>query len=89
MEKGLASRLVQVGIRTLNQGQREQIKRFDVETHEMATLDIDAVGRDFVGPVYISCDIDPENLQTRIPSSKVRSAFMLLVTVRCFLAIEI
>lgn len=58
MEKSLASRLVQVGIRTLNQGQREQIKRFGVETHEMATLDIDAVGRDFVGPVYISCDID-------------------------------
>jgi arginase family enzyme len=49
---------VQVGIRTLNQGQREQIKRFGVETHEMASLDIDIIGRDFVGPVYISCDID-------------------------------
>ena len=58
MEKGLASRLVQVGIRTLNQGQREQVDRFGVETHEMASLDIDAIGRDFVGPVYISCDID-------------------------------
>jgi agmatinase len=58
MENGLASRLVQVGIRTLNQGQREQIKRFGVETHEMASLDIDIIGRDFVGPVYISCDID-------------------------------
>ena len=58
MEQSLATRLVQVGIRTLNQGQREQVKRFGVETHEMATLDIDSVGRDFVGPVYISCDID-------------------------------
>lgn len=58
MEKGLASRLVQVGIRTLNQGQREQIERFGVETHEMRTLDINSIGRDFEGPVYISCDID-------------------------------
>ena len=58
MENGLASRLVQLGIRTLNQHQREQIKRFGVESHDMATLDIDSIGRDFVGPVYISCDID-------------------------------
>ena len=58
MEKGLASRLVQVGIRTLNRGQREQIERFGVETHEMRTLDINSIGRDFEGPVYISCDID-------------------------------
>jgi len=58
MENGLASRLVQVGIRTLNQGQRAQVKRFGVETHEMRNLDISAIGRDFDGPVYISCDID-------------------------------
>lgn len=58
MEKGLASRLVQVGIRTLNEGQRAQIERFGVETHEMRTLDINSIGRDFDGPVYISCDID-------------------------------
>ena len=58
MERGLVSRLVQVGIRTLNKGQREQVERFGVETHEMMTLDINAIGRDFVGPVYISCDID-------------------------------
>ena len=58
MENGLASRLVQVGIRTLNQGQREQIERFGVETHEMSSLDINSIGRDFEGPVYISCDID-------------------------------
>ena len=58
MESGLASRLVQVGIRTLNQHQREQIERFGVETHEMRTLDVDSIGLDFEGPVYISCDID-------------------------------
>lgn len=58
MERGLVSRLVQVGIRTLNKGQRKQVERFGVETHEMMTLDINAIGRDFVGPVYISCDID-------------------------------
>ena len=58
MENGLASRLVQVGIRTLNQGQRAQIERFGVETHEMKSLDINSIGRDFEGPVYISCDID-------------------------------
>ena len=58
MENGLASRLVQVGIRTLNQGQREQVERFGVETHEMTALDIDTIGRDFAGPVYVSCDID-------------------------------
>lgn len=58
MENGLASRLVQVGIRTLNQDQRAQIERFGVETHEMRTLDINSIGRDFEGPVYISCDID-------------------------------
>ncbi len=58
MEHGLASRLVQVGIRTLNGHQREQVKRYGVETHEMKDLDIESVGRDFDGPVYISCDLD-------------------------------
>ena len=58
MENGLASRLVQVGIRTLNEGQRAQAERFGVEMHEMRDLDINSIGRDFDGPVYISCDID-------------------------------
>ena len=35
MENGLAKRLVQVGIRTLNDHQRSQISRFGVEVHEM------------------------------------------------------
>jgi agmatinase len=58
MENGLASRLVQVGIRTLNEGQRAQVERFGVETHEMRNLDLVSIGHDFEGPVYISCDID-------------------------------
>ena len=58
MEKGLASRLVQVGIRTLNRHQREQVERFGVESHEMKDVDLLSIGRDFVGPVYISCDMD-------------------------------
>lgn len=58
MEQGLASRLVQVGIRTLNNSLRAQVERFGVEVHEMRSLDIHSIGRDFDGPVYISCDID-------------------------------
>jgi len=57
MEAGLASRLVQVGIRTLNAHQRSQAARFGVELHEM---------RDWTGPfalrfdrpLYISLDLD-------------------------------
>ncbi len=58
MENGLASRLVQVGIRTLNKSLRSQVERFGVEIHEMRNLDINSIGRDFDGPVYISCDMD-------------------------------
>jgi len=57
MEQGLASRLVQVGIRTLNHHQREQAQRFGVEIVPM---------RDFApglvpvlsGPLYVSVDLD-------------------------------
>ena len=57
MENQLAKHLVQVGIRTVNQHQREQAERFKVEVHEM---------KDWAGPeqlelrspVYISIDID-------------------------------
>ena len=58
MEEGLAGRLVQVGIRTLNQHLREQVARFGVEIHEMLNLDIQSIGRDFEGPVYLSIDLD-------------------------------
>ena len=57
MERGLASRLVQVGIRTLNRHCRAQAERFGVEIIEM---------RDFApervpipgAPLYISIDLD-------------------------------
>ncbi|MDH4020335.1 MAG: agmatinase [Xanthomonadales bacterium] len=58
MEEGLAKRLVQIGIRTLNEGQRVQAERFGVEIHEMRSLDVNSMVLDFEGPVYISCDID-------------------------------
>ena len=56
MEEGLASRLVQVGIRTLTTHQRQQAERFGVEIHEMrhglpAKLELD-------GPLYLSLDMD-------------------------------
>ncbi|MCP4656070.1 MAG: agmatinase [bacterium] len=57
MEAGLASRLVQVGIRTMNPEQRSQAERFGVEVVEMKdwrpelTPDLD-------GPTYLSFDMD-------------------------------
>ena len=57
MEARLAKRLVQVGIRTTNQHQREQAKRFGVEVVEMRSLP--AYGKlKTTGPVYISFDMD-------------------------------
>ncbi len=57
MESGLAKRLVQVGIRTINRHQREQASRFGVEVVEMRALP--AYDRlKATGPVYISFDID-------------------------------
>ena len=58
MEEGLASRLVQVGIRTLNQHQREQAEKFSVEVHQMSSFDIDSFEPELAGPVYISFDMD-------------------------------
>lgn len=57
MERGLARRLVQVGIRTLNRHCREQADRFGVEIVEMrnftpASVPIPA------GPLYLSLDLD-------------------------------
>jgi arginase len=57
MEEGLASRLVQVGIRTMNTHQREQADRFGVEVYEMKNLAAYQQVK-FEGPVYISLDMD-------------------------------
>jgi agmatinase len=57
MEAGAAKRLIQVGIRTMNQHQREQAKKFGVEVIEMRHLPaLDRMKVD--GPVYISFDMD-------------------------------
>jgi len=57
MEEGLATRLIQVGIRTLNAHQKEQAARFKVEQYEMTRLPgLDALRQH--GPIYISFDID-------------------------------
>jgi agmatinase len=57
MESGLAERLVQIGIRTINGHQREQAKRFGVEVIEMRQLPAYARLK-AAGPVYISFDMD-------------------------------
>jgi arginase len=57
MEEHLAKRLVQIGIRTLNQHQREQAGKFAVEMVQMSQLPaLDRVKMQ--GLVYISFDID-------------------------------
>ncbi|WP_088340064.1 agmatinase family protein [Robiginitalea sediminis] len=57
MQDGLASRLVQVGVRTLNTHQRDQAAKYGVEVVEMRHLDL---GRFpvFEKPLYISVDLD-------------------------------
>lgn len=58
MEKNLAARLVQAGIRTINGHQREQAKKFGVEVNEMKD-GINWLGKlEFDGPVYLSLDLD-------------------------------
>jgi len=57
MEDGLAKRLVQVGIRTLNRHCRAQAARFGVEVIEARHFRPDAVPR-FDGPLYVSIDMD-------------------------------
>ena len=57
MEAGLAKRLVQIGIRTINRHQREQAERFGVEVVEMRSLPAyEKLKAD--GPVYITFDLD-------------------------------
>jgi len=57
MEAGLATRLVQVGIRTLNTHQREQADRFGVEIVAMRGFELAKLPR-LVRPLYISIDLD-------------------------------
>jgi agmatinase len=57
MEEGLAARLVQVGIRTVNPPQRAQSERWGVEVIDMRHWTGGLPGQ-FEGPVYLSLDID-------------------------------
>jgi agmatinase len=57
LEEGLASRLVQVGIRTANTHQREQAARFGVEVLDMRAWRAGARPA-LDGPVYLSIDLD-------------------------------
>ena len=57
MERGLSSRLVQVGIRTLNDHCRKQAERFGVEIIEMRNFRPHAVPIPDA-PLYVSIDLD-------------------------------
>jgi arginase len=57
MEDGLADRLIQVGLRTVNDHHRQQFKRFGVETYEAARCR-DDLRLDLRTPVYLSVDLD-------------------------------
>ncbi len=59
MEQGLAKRLIQIGIRTINDHQQDQIERFGVEVIEARHFHIDKFrALNIKGPVYISMDMD-------------------------------
>ena len=59
MEKGLASRLIQIGIRTINPHQKDQITRFGVEVIEAKDFSLETFkALNIEGPVYISLDLD-------------------------------
>lgn len=57
MEERLVKRLMQIGIRTYNDHQRQQVKRFNVEAIEMKDWR-DGTILEFEGPLYISLDLD-------------------------------
>ena len=57
MEERLADRLIQVGLRTVNDHHRDQFKRFGVEVIEAARFS-DNLQLDLKTPVYISMDLD-------------------------------
>ena len=57
MEEGLADRLIQVGLRTINDHHREQFERFGVEVIEAGRC-AGPLKLDLRTPVYISMDLD-------------------------------
>ena len=88
MEEGLADRLVQVGIRTMNAHQRSQAERFGVEVNYMKDWD-DARIFAFDEPLYVSVDLDvldpafAPGLSHREPGGcSVRQLLRVIQTVR-------
>lgn len=57
METGLINSLTQVGIRSLNTHQREQISKYNVNTIEMKDFNFDFIST-LKPPLYISIDLD-------------------------------
>jgi arginase len=57
MEEGLASRLIQVGIRAMSAHQRDQASRYDVDVIDMRAWSA-GVRPAADGPVYVSIDLD-------------------------------
>jgi arginase len=57
MEEGLVERLIQVGLRTVNDQHREQFKRFGVEVIEAGHC-AEKIPLNLTTPVYLSVDID-------------------------------
>jgi agmatinase len=57
MEEKLAHRLIQIGIRTFSTHQREQAKKYGVETFEMSEMS-KLPSLELKNPVYISLDMD-------------------------------
>ncbi|KKL88424.1 hypothetical protein LCGC14_1924810, partial [marine sediment metagenome] len=57
MEDKIASRLVQIGIRTLNTHQKNQAEKFGVEMLEMKNFEINRLPK-YDHPIYLSLDMD-------------------------------
>ncbi len=57
MEKRLIKRLIQVGVRMIDNHQRDQIAKFGVECHEMKNW-MGYEDLNLTGPVYMSIDLD-------------------------------
>jgi agmatinase len=57
MDEGLAARLVQVGIRTMNGHQEKQARRFGIEVIDMRAW-TSGIRPEVAGPVYVSIDLD-------------------------------
>lgn len=58
MEAGLAKRLIQVGIRTMNSHNREQARKYGVEVIEMKDWYQSNIDIKIDGPAYLSFDLD-------------------------------